>query len=81
MATVARSLYDDLLDVLAESVDARRLREFRLPVRRQLQVDRLLEKNRRGTISRAESAELDEFERFEHVVRMLKARSARKTAR
>jgi hypothetical protein len=40
-------------------------------------VDRLLEKNRRGTISPAESAELDEFERFERVVRMLKARSAR----
>ena len=40
--------------------------------------DDLLEKNRAGTLTDEESAELDAYERFEHLVRLLKARVLQK---
>lgn len=67
-------VYDELVDLLAETADADRLLAFRLSPARQRQLDDLLEKNREGSLTPEESAELDDFERFEHVVRMLKAR-------
>ncbi|TVS16704.1 MAG: hypothetical protein EA424_13695 [Planctomycetaceae bacterium] len=76
MATVGQSaLYDDLLDLLSEGVDPGRLRRFRLSEAKQIRLDWLLERNREGTLTEEESAELDDFERFEHLVRMLKARA------
>ncbi len=76
MATVGQSaLYDDLLDLLSEGVNPGRLRRFRLSEAKQIRLDWLLERNREGTLTEEESAELDDFERFEHLVRMLKARA------
>jgi hypothetical protein len=76
MATVGHyALYDDLLDLLSEGVDPGRLRRFRLSEAKQMRLDWLLEKNREGPLTEDESAELDDFERFEHLVRMLKARA------
>jgi hypothetical protein len=76
MATVGQSaLYDDLLDLLSEGVDPGRLRRFRLSEAKQIRLDWLLDRNREGTLTEEESAELDDFERFEHLVRMLKARA------
>jgi hypothetical protein len=72
------AVYDDLLDLLAESADARRVLAFRLSQGKQARLDELLEKNREGTLTAEESAELDVYERFEHLVRLLKARVAHK---
>ena len=41
-------------------------------------LDILLEKNREGTLTAEETAELGTFERFEHLVRLLKARVLQK---
>ena len=71
-------IYDDLIDVLAESADAKRLLAFRLSGDQQARLDGLLAKNRNGTLTDAESSELDTFERFEHMVRLLKARVLQK---
>jgi hypothetical protein len=68
------AVYDDLLDVLAESADAERLRTFRLSEAHQARLDTLLERNREGTLTQEEEAELDAYEHFEHLVRLLKAR-------
>jgi hypothetical protein len=68
------AVYDDLLDLLAESADAQRLLAFRLSDEKQARLDKLLEKNREGTLTDDEAAELDAYERFEHLVRLLKAR-------
>ena len=68
------ALYDDLLDMLAEGADARRVLAFRLSDEKQARLDELLDKNREGTLTDAESSELDAYERFEHLVRLLKAR-------
>lgn len=72
------AVYDDLLDLLAETADKQRLLDFRLSPSKQSRVDALLEKNRSGQLSEEDAAELDAYERFEHVVRMLKARTLQK---
>lgn len=71
-------VYDDLLDLLAESADAKRVLAFRLSDAEQARLDELLEKNRQGMLTDAEVAELDVYERFEHLVRLLKARMLQK---
>lgn len=79
MATIDdAALYDDLLDLLAESADAERVLAFRLSDAKQDRLDALLDKNREGTLTAAETTELDAYERFEHVVRLLKARVLQK---
>lgn len=75
MATLdTTAVYDELVELLAETADRERLSNFRLSPRRQARLDALLEKNRSGSLAPSEAAELDDFERFEHVVRLLKAR-------
>ena len=79
MATIDdAAIYDDLLDLLAESAEAERVLAFRLSAAKQDRLDALLDKNREGTLTTAEAAELDTYERFEHVVRLLKARVLQK---
>ena len=72
------ALYDDLLDVLAESANTQRVLAFRLSDAKQARLDDLLERNRAGTLTYEESSELDAYERFEHLVRLLKARVLQK---
>jgi hypothetical protein len=79
MATIDdAAVYDELLDLLAESAEAERVLAFRLSATKQARLDALLEKNREGTLTAAETAELEAYERFEHVVRLLKARVLQK---
>jgi hypothetical protein len=75
MSTVEHPpVYDDLVELLAKSADADEVLSFQLSNEKQQRLDSLLDKNRDGTLSPQESAELDAFEQFEHVVRLLKAR-------
>ena len=79
MATIDESaVYDDLLDLLADSAEAERVLAFRLSAVKQARLDALLDKNREGTLTAEEAAELDAYERFEHLVRLLKARVLQK---
>lgn len=75
------ALYDELIEVLAETADSDRVLSFRLSAPMQARLDRLLERNREGGLTADESAELDAFERFEHLVRLLKARLLEKRGR
>ena len=67
-------VYEDLVELLAKSANAEEVLSFQLADEKQRRLDNLLSKNRDGTLSPQESAELDAFEQFEHVVRLLKAR-------
>lgn len=67
-------VYDELVDLLARNAKADEVLSFHLSNAKQRRLDDLLAKNLAGTLSPAESAELDAFEQFEHVVRLLKAR-------
>ena len=77
-ATREPAIYEELVDLLAESADVNRLLAFRLSPENQSRVDDLLEKSRQGSLTEDEVAELDAFERFEHLVRLLKARLVQK---
>ena len=67
-------VYDDLLELLAKSEKPDEILSFNLSGEKQHRLDDLLSKNRAGTLSPQESAELDAFEQFEHVIRLLKLR-------
>jgi hypothetical protein len=67
-------VYDELVELLANSAKADDVLSFQLSNEKQRRLDQLLAKNREGTLAPEESAELDSFEQFEHVVRLLKAR-------
>ncbi len=71
-------VYDDLVELLAKSADADEVLSFQLSSEKQRRLDNLLSKNRDKTLSPQESAELDAFEQFEHVVRLLKAHVRKK---
>ena len=76
-STQESAVYDELVDLLADSADAVRLSSFRMSKEKQSRLDAMLEKNRLGTLTEDESRELDafeHFEHFEHLVRLLKAR-------
>jgi len=49
--------------------------DFGPTAKMQARVDKLLEKNQTGTLTPAESAELDEYVRINHFVTMIKART------
>ncbi len=75
MSTVDHpSIYDELVELLAASAKPEQVLSFQLSTEKQNRLDDLLSKNRDRTLSPEESAELDAFEHFEHVVRLLKAR-------
>ena len=78
MATAESPIYDELLDLFAATADSNRLLSFRLSVPRQARLDDLLDKNRQGMLTAEERGELAEFERLEHLGRMLKARLRQK---
>lgn len=67
-------VYDDLVNLLAKNANPDEVLSFQLSSDKQRRLDDLLSKNRDGTLSPQESAELDAFEQFEHMVRLLKAR-------
>ena len=75
------TVYDDLLEILAEGADLDRLLAFRLPVEKQARLDALLEKNRDGQLTDEEATELDTVEQVEHIVRLLKAHLLQKHSR
>jgi hypothetical protein len=77
-ALETHAVYDELLDLLADGADVQRVLAFRLSSSHQERLDILLKKNREGTLTAEETAELDTFERFEHLVRLLKARVLQK---
>ena len=75
------AVYDDLLEILVDGVDSERFLAFQLPDDKQARLDDLLQKNRNGTLSEKDAAELDTFEQVEHVVRLLKAQVLQKNNR
>jgi hypothetical protein len=70
--------YDELVDLFAVPVVAERILDFHPSSGMQARIAMLLERNRQGQLSREEQAELDEVERLEHFVRLIKARLRRK---
>ena len=73
-------VFQELVELLADTADSDRVLAFRLSDDRQRTLDLLLEKHRAGTLTSGEASELATFEQFEHVVRMLKAKVLQRRA-
>ena len=75
MGTIEQgTVYDTLVDLLVQGGNRQEILKFRLDLEAQSRLNQLLQKNRNGVISPEEISELETFEQFEHVVRLLKAR-------
>lgn len=81
MATTDPAAYDELLDLFVAPAVAERILAFHPSTAMQARIEALLAKNRDQTLSPEERAELDEFERIEHFVRLVKARVHQKLGR
>ena len=74
LKTPAHQAASDLIAFLASNPSARAVHTYRLSDTDAKRVAQLLEQNREGTLSEAETNELDEYLRLEHVVRIMKAK-------
>lgn len=74
MANVTVPVYEELLEFLADATVGEKVLAFVPSPSIRARVDDLLERNRTAGLSEAESRELDEYERLEHLIRLLKAR-------
>lgn len=67
--------YDELIDVLTCGATMERLANFGSSPETQARVGELIERNKVGTITREEIAEMEEYLTIEHVMIMTKARA------
>jgi len=81
MATAESAAYDELLDLFVAPTVAKRILAFHPSAAMQKRIEALLAKQRDQTLTPEERAELDEFERIEHFVRLVKARAHQKLGR
>ena len=74
--TIAQySLYNEVIEFLASGPTARAIIAFRPSAEAQAQVTQLLDKNRAGTLTADEQAELDQYERLDYLMTLVKARA------
>jgi hypothetical protein len=78
MGDTVAPLYDEFLDLLATAPTPEQILAFAPSASLQGRVDALLNRNRTVGLTEQEAHELDEYERLEHLVRLLKARVIQK---
>jgi len=67
--------YTEVLDFLIKQPTPEQIAKFKVSTPAQTRLEYLLEKNRMGTISKAENSELDIYEQLEQLMILLKARA------
>jgi hypothetical protein len=79
MAYVApNTLFNQILDFLSSTPTPEAILAFRPSSQLQARASELLEKNRAGNLSDEDRTELDEFQRLNHFMSMLKIRASEK---
>lgn len=68
-------IYQYILEFLVSQPSSTEVMHFGPTPAMQTRVDELLEKNRAGTITAADTKELDEYMRINHLITMLKSRA------
>ncbi len=68
-------LVDEIIDFLGRGPQAEQIVAFRASEQSQGRIHQLLEKNRAGTLSAEEEAELDTVETLNHLFALIKARA------
>jgi len=74
MSTVERA-YDEIIDLFARGSSPADIVRFRPSSESQARASYLLERNRLGTLTGDEAAELDRLGQMEHVMQLVKARA------
>lgn len=77
LSPVPNEVYRSILEFLAGSPSPEAILGFKPSSRVQERIRELLEKNRTERLTPTESAELDEYERIEHYIRMLKIHASK----
>ena len=72
------ALFDEILDFLASAPSQEEIIAFRPSEDLQMRASTLLDKNRHGNLSTDEQVELDEFQRMNHFMTILKAKARQK---
>jgi|688.fasta_scaffold60162_5 hypothetical protein len=67
--------YTEVLDFLIKQPTPEQIAKFKVSTQAQTRLEDLLEKNRMGTISKAENSELDIYEQLDQLMILLKARA------
>ncbi|WP_027403087.1 hypothetical protein [Aphanizomenon flos-aquae] len=67
--------YTEVLDFLIKQPTPEQIAKFKVSTQAQTRLEYLLEKNRMGTISKAENSELDIYEQLDQLMILLKARA------
>jgi hypothetical protein len=67
--------YTEVLDFLIKQPTPEQIAKFKVSTQAQTRLEDLLEKNRMGTISKAENSELDIYEQPDQLMILLKARA------
>ncbi len=75
LSPLPNGVYRYILEFLVSKPSPQAMLEFAPTAEMQARVDELLQKNRGGVLSQAESEELDEYVRVNHLITMLKART------
>ena len=77
LSLVPNEVYRYILEFLASNPSPVAILHFKPTPQMQERISELLEKNRTDQLTRAEAAELDEYERIEHCIRMLKIQASK----
>jgi hypothetical protein len=75
LSPIPTKVYRDLLDFLTSNPSPQAVLDFKLSQTVQERISDLLEKNREGQLTSAESVELDEYGRINRFFSLLKARA------
>ena len=80
MTTGQRTIYDEALEFLASAPSLEEIINFKASPDTQARIRHLLDGNREKGLSAEERGELDEIERLDHVIAMLKVKARQKLA-
>ena len=73
--SVASPAYTEIIDCIASGITPQAVVDFRPSADAQKRVAALIEREKSGSVSAEERAELDHFMELEHILRMAKARA------
>lgn len=73
--TPEKTVSDIVTDFLSEAPRLEEIAAYRLPEEFQTRAHHLLEKNRTGTLSAEERAEMEEFRQIDHLLTLIKAKA------
>jgi len=70
-----KTITDIVTDFLGSAPSLEEIAAYRLPTDLQSRAHDLLEKNRKGNLSAAERAEMEEFRQLDHLLTLVKAKA------